>query len=185
MSLTCPQPFIHRHLRGVMWVCEGHFRLPWFFASESLENRNHLRFASATGGRPFRFLLAPRPHVAEEASASFGQRARLLRATSLKPSDSPSNTCLSYLSERNFEYSWSISNYSDSIGQRCCPPLTYLNFLTSKHLNLLNIQTISEKYSNYKKIGFSNVVQYSWSNRKYSKSIQNFFRSTNSSRRIS
>ena len=110
MSLTCLQPFAHRPLRGVMWVCEGHYRIPWFFASESLDNRNHLKFASATGGRSFRFLLAPRPHVAEGASASFGACLCFLRVNSLKPSDCPSNTCLSYYSERNFEYSRSISD---------------------------------------------------------------------------
>ena len=118
MSLTCLQPFAHRPLRWGMWISEGHYRIPWFFASESLDNRNHLRFASATGGRPFRFLLAPRPHVAEEASASFGACLRLLRATSLKPSDCLSNTCLSYYSKRNFEYSWSISDNSESIEQQ-------------------------------------------------------------------
>ena len=118
MSLTCLQPFAHRPLRGVMWISEGHYRIPWFFASESLDNRNHLRFASATGGWPFRCLLAPRPHVAEGASASFGPCLRFLRVNSLKPSDCPSNTCLSYYSKRNFEYSWSISDYSDSIEQR-------------------------------------------------------------------
>ena len=124
MSLTCLQPFAHRPLRGVMWISEGHYRIPWFSVSKSLDNRNHLRFASATGRRPFRFLLAPRPHVAEGASASFGPCLRFLRATSLKPSDCPSNTYLSYYSKRNFEYSWSISDYSDSIECNSVPPVT-------------------------------------------------------------
>ena len=62
-----------------MW---GTFSIPWFSVSKLLENRNHLRFASATGGRPFRFLLATRPHVAEGASASFGACLCFLRATS-------------------------------------------------------------------------------------------------------
>ena len=98
-----------------MW---GTFSIPWFSVSKLLENRNHLWFASAPCGRPFRFLLATRPHVAEGSSASFGACLCFLRATSLKPSCYLSNTCLTYYSERNSEYSWSISDYSDSIEQR-------------------------------------------------------------------
>jgi len=46
MSLTCLQPFIHRPLRGVMWVCEGHFRIPWFFAFDPSDNcLVHLKLA--------------------------------------------------------------------------------------------------------------------------------------------
>ena len=46
MSLTCPQPFVHQPLRGVMWVCEGHFRIPWFFAFDPSDNcLVHLKLA--------------------------------------------------------------------------------------------------------------------------------------------
>ena len=75
-----------------MW---GTFSIPWFSVSKLLENRNHLWFASATCGRPFRFLLATRPHVAEGASASFGACLCFLRATCLKPSDTPDFTLFS------------------------------------------------------------------------------------------
>ena len=112
-SALCTSAFERGHVS--MWGISSNSLI---FASESLDNRNHLRFASAPCGRPFRFLLAPRPHVAEGASASFGACLCFLHATCLKHSDCPSNTCLSYYSKRNFEYSWSISDYSDSIEQR-------------------------------------------------------------------
>jgi hypothetical protein len=31
MSLTCLEPFVHRPFRWIMWVCEAHFRIPYFF----------------------------------------------------------------------------------------------------------------------------------------------------------
>ena len=31
MSLTCLQPFVHRPLRPLMWVCEAHFLFFYFF----------------------------------------------------------------------------------------------------------------------------------------------------------
>ena len=55
------------------------------------------------------------PLPSRDPSASFGACLCFLRATSLKPSCYLSNTCLSYYSERNFAYSRSISDYSESI----------------------------------------------------------------------
>ena len=43
-SLTCLQPFVHRPLRGVMWVCEGHFR-------QSTQIRKHHNTRSLFGNK--------------------------------------------------------------------------------------------------------------------------------------
>ena len=51
---------------------------------------NPVQGLPATGGRPFRFLLLPLPHVADEASAAFACPFRFLRMPHPIPSDNAS-----------------------------------------------------------------------------------------------
>ena len=46
-------------------------------------------------------------------------------------------------SERNSEYSWSIFDYSDSIGQRCWTPLTNVSYSLARSLLLNNSEWVN------------------------------------------